>query len=264
MGTVGVGRLLFALGFAVVGAIGLGAHDFVLSQQPVPQGIPSREMLATLSGALLLVAGIGLLVPRAAKLAALVFTADLALWVLALELPRALAAPQVTGYWLGVGEDLTLATGAWVIFCAITGRNDEGLRVARILFGLALLPIGLSHFVYFDITVGFIPAWFPFRPFFAGFTGAAHIAAGFALVFGVVPRLAATLEAIMESLFTIFVWITAVINAPSQREDWVNLFISTALSAAAWAVAESYRREPWAPVRRRFTKEGPTAPASAQ
>jgi uncharacterized membrane protein YphA (DoxX/SURF4 family) len=244
MGAVGLGRLLFALGFAVVGAIGLGAHDFVLSQQPVPQGIPSREMLASISGALLLVTGVGLLVPRAARVAALVLTAYLALWVLALQLPRALAAPQVMGYWLGVGEDLTLATGAWAIFCAITSRNDETLRVARILFGVALLPIGLSHFFYLQITVGFIPAWFPFRPFLAGFTGAAHIAAGLALIFGIVPRLAATLEAIMETLFTVFVWITAVVHAPTKRDDWVNLFISTALSAAAWAVAESYRREP--------------------
>jgi len=259
MGAVSVGRLLFALGFAAAGAIGLGAHDFVLSQQPVPQGIPLRETLATISGALLLVMGIGLLVPRAAKVAALVFTAYLALWVLALELPRALAAPQVTGYWLGVGEDLTLATGAWVIFCAMTGRNDETLRVARILFGLALLPIGLSHFVYLQITVGFIPAWFPFRLFLAVFTGAAHIAAGLALVFGLMPRLAATLEAIMESLFTVFVWIPAVVNAPTKREDWVNLCISAALSAAAWAVAESFRREPWAFARGSRTNEGSTA-----
>jgi uncharacterized membrane protein YphA (DoxX/SURF4 family) len=214
---------------------------------------------------LLLVTGVGLLVPRAAKLSALVLTAYLALWVLALQLPRALGAPQVTAYWLGCGEDLTLATGAWIIFCAIAGRNAEAMRVARILFGLALLPIGLSHFVYLQITVGFIPAWFPFRPFLAGFTGAAHMVAGLALIFGFVPRLAATLEAIMESLFTVFVWTTAVIQAPTKREDWVNLFISTALSAAAWAVAESYRREPRAAsARDNLANEGPTAPASAQ
>ena len=53
----GVGRLLFAVGFAVVGAIGLGAHDFVLHQQPVPKGLPWRETLASISGALLLLAG---------------------------------------------------------------------------------------------------------------------------------------------------------------------------------------------------------------
>jgi uncharacterized membrane protein YphA (DoxX/SURF4 family) len=193
---------------------------------------------------LLLVTAVGLLVPRAARLASLVLAAYLLLWVLVLELPRAVANPQVEGYWLGVGEDLTLATGGWIIFCAIAGRNDSSLRVARVLFGLALVPIGLSHFFYLEITVGFIPPWLPFRTFLACLTGAAHIAAGSAIAFGVVPRLAATLEAVMESLFTLIVWVTAVITAPTNREGWVNLFISTALSAAAWAVAESFRQQP--------------------
>jgi uncharacterized membrane protein len=241
MRAVGTGQVLFALGFAVVGAIGLGAHDFILSQQPVPAGIPWREALACASGALLLVTAVGLLIPRTARLAALVLAAYLLLWVLVLQLPRAVANPQVEGYWLGVGEDLTLATGGWIIFCAIAGRNDSSVRVARILFGLALLPIGLSHFFYLKVTVGLIPPWLPFRPFLACLTGAAHIAAGLAIAFGIAPRLAATLEAVMESLFTLIVWVTLVITAPTSRESWVNLFISTALSAAAWAVAESFR-----------------------
>jgi uncharacterized membrane protein YphA (DoxX/SURF4 family) len=264
MGAVSVGRLFFALGFLVVGSIGLVAHDFVLSQQPVPDGLPSREVLACISAALLLLAGIGLLVPRAAKLAALVLTANLSLWVLALELPRALANPQVPVYWLGVGEDLTLATGGWIIFCAITGAKDETLTAARILFGLALVPIGLSHFFYFKITIGYIPTWFPCREFLAGFTGAGHIAAGLAIACGVVPRLAATLEAVMESLFTLFVWVTAVIGAPGNRQDWVNLFISTALSAAAWSVAESYRHQPWTFLRRSASNVAAIAPASGR
>ncbi len=47
----------------------------------------------------------------------------------------------------------------------------------------------------------------------------------------------------MESLFTLIVWVTIVVTAPTSRAGWVNLFISTALSAAAWAVAESFIRE---------------------
>jgi len=265
MAAVGVGRILFGVGFAVIGAIGLVAHDFVLNQQPVPAGIPWREALACISGALLLITGIGLLIPRVARVAALVLASYVLLWVLALWLPRVVANPQVVGYWLGVGEDLSMATGGWVIFCAVAGRRDTSLRVARILFGLALLPIGLSHFTYLKITAGFIPPWFPFRPFLAGVTGAAHIAAGLAIVFNIVPRLAATLEAVMESGFTVFVWMTAVLSAPTDRMNWVNLFISTALSAAAWAVAESYRHVPWVVARNSDPPDaGTTASAGAQ
>jgi uncharacterized membrane protein len=248
--TVGLGRLLFALGFAVVGAIGLGAHDFVLWQQPVPKAIPWREALACVSGALLLLAGLGLLAAPAARLSALVLTAFVFLWVIALQIPRIVAHPQVELYWLGLGEDTTLVAGGWIIFCAISGRTDR-VRLARAVFGLALVPIGLSHFFYLEDAIQLLPSWMPFHVALTRFTGAAHIAAGAAIFFGILPRLAATLEAVMESLFTLIVWVTAAASTPTSRESWVNLFISTALSAAAWAVAESYRRVPWSFARHR-------------
>lgn len=239
---VGVGQLFFAVGFAVVGAISLVAHDFLLNQQPVPPGIPWRETLACISAALMLLAGAGLLLPAAARQSALTLTAFVALWVVALQLPRALAHPLVEGNWLGVGEDSSLVAGGWLIYSALAGRTDGSVRLARILFGLALLPIGLSHFVYLQGAAGLVPGWMPLRVPLTALGGAGHIAAGLAIVFGVVPRLAATLEAIMESLFTVICWVSAVITTPASREDWVNLCISTALSAAAMAVAESYGR----------------------
>ena len=243
---VGAGQLFFAASFAAIGAISLAARDFLLSQQPVPPGIPGRETLACISAALLLAAGAGLLLPAAAKRSALILTGFVALWVLALELPRALAHPGVEANWLGVGEDSSLVGGGWLIYYALSGRSDGSARIARILFGVALLPIGVSHFVYLQGAAGLIPAWMPLRVPLTALGGAGHIAAGLAIAVGVVPRLAAALEAIMEGLFTVICWLSAVIAAPANRQDWVNLCISTALSAAALAVAESYGRRPGA------------------
>jgi uncharacterized membrane protein len=238
------GHLFFALGFAVVGAIGLWAHDFVLTQQPVPQTMPWRETLACISGALLLLTGVGLLVARVARISTLVLTGFLFLWVIALQIPRVVAHPEVEGNWLGVGEDLTLVAGGWITACLIMGRVDTSVAVARVVFALALVPIGLSHFFYLQGAAELIPSWMPLRIPLTVFTGAAHIAAGAAIALGVLPRLASKLEALMEGLFTLIVWVTAVINAPADRQSWVNLFISTALAAAAWAVAESYHTPP--------------------
>ena len=88
---IGIGHLLLALCFALIGAISLGQHDFLLNQQPVPKDIPWRETLACLSAALLLLPGIGLLIPATAKQSALLLTGFVALWVVALWLPQALA-----------------------------------------------------------------------------------------------------------------------------------------------------------------------------
>lgn len=239
---VGVGHLFFALSFAVIGAISLEARDFLLNQEPVPQGLPWRETLAIVSAVLMLVPGIGLLLPATAKRSALILTAFVALWVVALQIPHALAHPLVEGSWLGVGEDSSAMAGGWLIYCAIEGRSDASVRIARIVFGIALIPIGLSHFFYLQGAVGLVPTWMPLRAPLTCLGGAGHIAAGLAIAFGVVPRLAATSEAIMESLFTVICWVSAVIATPTDRMAWVNLCISTALSAAAWAVAESYGR----------------------
>jgi len=241
MRRIGVGQLFFGLAFAIEGALGLSARDFLLNQQPVAQGIPYREQLACVSAAIMLLAGIGMLVPRSARISTLVLTGFTALWVLILHLPRAFAQPENVGFWLGVGEVTTLATGGWLIYCALTARNDKTVHVARILFGVALVPIGLSHIVYLKPAADLIPTWFPLRVPLTALTGVAHMAAGAAIVFGILPRLAATLEAVMESGFTLIVWVSAVVALPTHRQHWVDLFISTALAGAAWAIAESYR-----------------------
>jgi uncharacterized membrane protein len=239
---VGVGRLFFAVSFAAIGAISLVTRDFLLSQQPVPQGLPWREMWACISAAVLLLTGAGLLVPATAKRAALILTAFIALWVLVLQLPRALAHPLVEANWLGVGEDASMVGGGWLIYCAVAARSDGSVRIARVLFGVALVPIGLSHFVYLQGAATLIPTWMPLRVPLTALGGAGHIAAGLAIVLGVVPRLAAIMETIMEGLFTLICWLSAVMVTPTHRQDWVNLCISTALTAAACAVAQSYSR----------------------
>ena len=255
---IGVGHLLFAASFAAIGAISLVARDFLLNQQPVPPHMPWRETLACISALLMLAPGIGMLFAATARRSALLLTGFVALWVVALQIPRVLAHPLVEASWLGAGEDSTLVAGGWLIYCAIAGREDGSVRAARILFGLALIPIGLSHFFYLKFAATLIPAWMPLREPLTCLGGAGHIAAGLAIALGVVPRLAATLEAIMESLFTIICWLSAVATAPANREDWVNLLISTALSAAAWALAASYGRRV-EPTRLAVTESGAIA-----
>lgn len=104
-------------------------------------------------------------------------------------------------------------------------------------FGLCLIPTALSHFIYVALTTPLIPAWLPFHSGLAPFTGACHFAAGSALVFGVLPRLAAGLEAAMLGIFTVLVWVPRVIAKPALGGNWTELWISWALMAAAALVA---------------------------
>jgi uncharacterized membrane protein len=246
------GYLLFAMGMAGVGLLSLIYADFALNWQPVPAWVPWRVPLAYASGVMLFASGIGMLLRPTAGYSAAILTINLLVWLLLLELPRVVAAPGDVSAWLGVGETLVLVAGGWISLVSLSHRADEWVsRVAargeearwgRLVFAIGLPMIGLSHFVYADATAAFVPAWLPHRLALAYLTGAGHIAAGVALLVSVLPRLAATLEALMMSSFVLLIHVPAVVNAPNDRLQWTMLCVATAITGSGWSVAQSVSR----------------------
>ena len=266
MRIVGVGQVLFALSVAMLGGLSLLSGDFVLNWQPVPSWVPGREALAYASGALLVVFSLGIIVRPIARLSALVLTINFVIWLLLLKLPL-VASLLDAGGWLGVGETSVMVAGAWAILVTLSnqagpafGTGSGSLRVLRILLGVALVLIGQSHFVYTKETIALIPAYVPHRLGFAYFTGACHIAAGAAVLFSVVPRLAATMEAVMMALFAIMVWLPKMASAPTSRFEATAFLISIALASAALAVAGTYGGPAGLPIGR---ADRPSATAGA-
>jgi len=107
--------------------------------------------------------------------------------------------------------------------------------IGKLCFGFALLPLGLSHFVYAEPAAALIPAWFPARLFFTYLTGTGHICAGLSLLTGILTRFAAPLLVAMFACFILFLHIPHVIAAPT-RYEFTMLVVSLALSGAAWII----------------------------
>lgn len=229
-----IARSSLALGLLGLGVLTVIYHDFALQWQPVPEWLPVRHLVAYLSGALLLLTGVGLLWRNTELLASRVFYIYSLIW-LALKIPQLFAGLLDEGNWLGAGE-LAVIAAAGLMLVASTPRQRS---VARYAFALALIPIGLSHFVYEKATIGFVPTWLPFRAFWANLGGAGHIAAGLGVLFGVRALLAARLEAAMIGAFTLLVWLPGIIAAPTARLQWTAFFVSWIIGAAAWIVAEN-------------------------
>lgn len=246
---LGPGQILFAIGLAGVGILSLLHHDFALQWQPVPAGVPAREPLALASGTLLVAGAFALLFRRGARTAALVLALFLLGWVL-LQLPRLVMRPLDIAAWLGMGESLTLMIGAWVLHAWLDNMADRpvagiattasAMAYARLLLGAAMVVFGLSHFAYAEFTASMIPGWIPARLGLAYLTGAAHLAAGAALLMGILPALAVRLETLMMSAFVLLVHLPAVAAQPASREQWTALFIATALAGAMWSVSGSF------------------------
>jgi uncharacterized membrane protein len=239
---------LFAVGMIGLGILALIYGDFALVWQPVAPWVPGRTILAYGSGFIMVLGGVGLLFRATTAWSARILFSYLIVWLL-LKVPALLVAPRMEAVWLGFGEIAVLLSGGWVLFAKLAApregapltlvTGEKGVHLARMLFAISLLPIGLSHLVYVKETAELVPAWLPYRVGWAYLTGVGQIACGLGVLFSIFPRMAATAEAGMISLFTLLVWGPAILAAPATRLPWTAFFISWAIASAAWVVAQN-------------------------
>jgi uncharacterized membrane protein len=198
----------------------------------------------------MLAAAAGLCFARTAVASVLAIAVCRAL-VGAVFIPDIVSHPLSIAGWYPFCEALTSLVGAWVLYALLQRQSGESgrlasggaLRAALVLFGLTCVFYGISHFLYVDYTAGMVPGWLPSHLAFAYFTGAGHIAAGVAIVIGIIPGLAATLEATMMSLFGLLVWVPSFFMQPRPKwagppdNQWSELVVNVVLAASAWIVA---------------------------
>jgi uncharacterized membrane protein len=245
------GHVAFAAAVLGLGVMGLVTGDFAQIWQPVPKWVPARTALAYLCAVISLGCGVGLLWRRSAPVASRVLFVSLLVWLLVLRLPNLFyQTPLVLVAW-SFGATAVMLAGAWVLCSWFAGERERsrlgfitdarGLRVARTLYGLSLIPFGLAHFMYVDATAPLIPNWLPWHAALAYLTGTAFIAAGLAVSLGVLAPVAAALSTLQMGLFGLIVWVPRVV-AGTVNDFQRGEFITTcALTAGAWVVADSYR-----------------------
>jgi uncharacterized membrane protein len=246
-------RLTYGLSVAAMGAMVLSAGSLSALFQPVPAWIPAHFALAIASGAVLVAGGLALLFRKAMAPAALALTINFFfLWFLLLNLPTTVTHPTIVGAWEGCGLNLTVVAGGWSLLAfsrpapaARVARlfGESGMRLAQRIFAIGVPLVGVAHFLTED-AVEFVPTWLPLRIDWVYLTGAGHIAAGLAILFGVVPRLAAVLEAAQITAFVVLEHIPNVCIVPRDRVQWAMLLYAVAIAASGWLVVATLGKEP--------------------
>lgn len=228
--------------FLALGAIGLGLTclafgDLARPWQPVPRWMPLQTPLTYLIGGLILAAGLAALAPRWRLGGITALGLIFVVWALLLKTPVIMSAPSVLGAWLGFAEASSIAIAGLLAAASLSGVGGSGALVGlRVGYGLCAIIFGLCHYVYADITASMVPAWLPEQLFWAYLTGTGHLAAGFALVSGVLARLAVRMLGLMMGSFVLLVHLPDTIAHPTQATAWTIQFIALSLAGGAWLV----------------------------
>ena len=250
---------LLSIGLIAMGTLSVLYRDFAYTWQPVP-AFPGRATVAILCGLFMIVVSIALLFRPTVRIAVRALFPFLIAWF-CLKIPAIIVAGKIEGVWIGVGELGMLLAGGWVLFARLSGLNGapfflhitgrRGVRLAQILFGLAVIPVGLGHILYLQITTSLVPSWLPFRAALGWGTGAAQILCGVAILFGIYPRIFAIIETAMLALFAFLVWgpdtwfasTPKMAGAPAGFRFPLTAFLITwVIGAAAWLIANNSRR----------------------
>lgn len=240
------GSRVYGLAAIVLGVVGIVFDDYAAIWQPVPKSWPAHDVLAYVSGAILLIGGVASFVPKTARAGAAILAGFYALWVLALKLPPVIQHPGAFANWHAMAEVVGIVMGGVIAYTLNGGfkNTEQALRGARCVFGACCIVYGAAHFVFLKATNTFIPHGMPLSPtFWSYLTGVGQIAAGVAFITGVQARLAAILLTVMYVIFGALVHFPLILKDVHDHFGWCANGINGALIGAAWCVADSLARK---------------------
>lgn len=244
-----VGPALFGAALAGFGVLCLVTGAPVPGLEPLPATLPGAAVLSFVTGFALIAGGAAAVAYRRAPRAALVVTGAVFLaWAVGLHLPRLLAEPSNGSVWTAAFEAAALGGAAWVLAWppAVPGRPPSDTRgtalgtAGRLAFGAALVVFGVLHLVYRDFVALLVPAWIPAKLFWAVFTGVVHLAAGLAVLTGVLAGPATLAVGAMFGGWVLVLHAPRVLRMPADPKEWSSLFVALGMCGGAWLLAARF------------------------
>ena len=114
------------------------------------------------------------------------------------------------------------------------------IPIGRIFYAIGLIGIGIQHFIFADfitVVLAYWPAFIPGRPYWAYAVGAALIAAGVAILFGIrAGKVAAALGWAFLALVVLDQIPRQLATRPGNLAAWTVAFKALTMCGGAWVV----------------------------
>jgi hypothetical protein len=241
IGSSNLGRHVFGLAALAFGLITLVWHDY----KDWDQG---RHILNATDGPIFVYAaaaaqifgGAAIQFRWSAKTGAFVLGAVYLVFAL-LCVPGIVAAPLVYNSWGNFFEQLSLVTGAAIVYaCYSSAWTPETLnRTGRLLLGVCVASFALEQAFYLDATASLVPKWIPpNQMFWAVTTTVAFALAAVALLTNRTALLATRLLTAMLMIFGLVVWIPMLLSHPYSHANWSETAETFAIAGVAWILAD--------------------------
>jgi uncharacterized membrane protein len=117
------------------------------------------------------------------------------------------------------------------------GGLDKIVALSNLCFALPLAVFGVEHLSGARFIMNDVPAYMPWRLFWAYFVGCALIAASLSIVTKIVVRWSGLLFGIMMFLFVVMLHIPRALANPHDRIPWVIVFREMSFGGAGWILA---------------------------
>ena len=236
------GKYLFAFSIIAFGVIQFGIQEFMKGFLPMPESLPAHDFFLNFISTLFVAGGIVMCIPKTRYRGALLVGILLFILFIYPHLATLLSDIHNPNPWTVTAEDLALASGAIIISGdaqnpALPLGKSALAHNGRILFAISLIVFAVQHFMYADFIATLVPAWIPFKLFWAYFIGVAFSLASISLLTNIKTRLASALLGFMFLFWVIFLHLPRVAAATHIEPEKTSMFIALAMCGVFFTIA---------------------------
>jgi uncharacterized membrane protein YphA (DoxX/SURF4 family) len=238
-----LGRYAFGAAAVLFGIVTLAFREFNDWQQFQILGSLSRsETLAMFVGAVQLIGGIAILMPKTARAGAVVLGVVELIFALT-WIPLFIEKPAIYDRLANFFEQLSQVAGAIIVYATLQASDPRrALNLAnlgRAVFGVCVISFAVEQIVYIQGTAHFVPKWIPpGQMFWAVTTTVAFVLAAIAILTGRAALLATRLLTAMILIFGLTIWLPALFIQPHDITSWAGNAENLAIAGAAWILAD--------------------------